>query len=250
MAPARPFVEYGADDAEFTLPATRSARRSDMRRARYDERPRERLLAHGAASLTDAELVALLLRTGSRGRTAVELAHDLLDAAGGVGALIAPQSLRAIVPGVGVAKAAGLAAVGELARRALVRVAAAQDALASPQAVRDYLRLTLDGREHEVFVGLYLDSQNRLIGAEELFRGTLAQTSVYPREIVKAALSRNAAAMIFAHNHPSGVAEPSRADELLTQALKQALTLIDVKVLDHFIVGGTHTMSFAERGLL
>jgi DNA repair protein RadC len=221
-----------------------------MRHARYDERPRERLLAHGPASLTDAELVALLLRTGSRGRSAIELARDLLDAAGGVAGLLARQSAPASVPGVGVAKAAGLAAVGELARRALVRVAAAQDALASPQAVRDYLRLTLDGREHEVFVGLYLDSQNRLIGAEELFRGTLAQTSVYPREIVKAALARNAAAMIFAHNHPSGVAEPSRADELLTQALKQALALVDIRTLDHFVVAGGRLVSFAERGLL
>jgi len=148
------------------------------------------------------------------------------------------------------AKAAQFAAVGELARRALAREAAAQDALASPEAVRDYLRLTLGARPHEVFVGLYLDSQNRLLAVEELFRGTLAQTSVYPREVVKAALAHNAAAMIFAHNHPSGVAEPSRADELLTQALRQALALVDIRTLDHFVIAGSRLTSFAERGLL
>ena len=123
-------------------------------------------------------------------------------------------------------------------------------ALNSPQAVRDYLKLRIADREHEVFVALFLDSQNRLIAAEELFRGTLAQTSVYPREVVKSALKHNAAAVIFAHNHPSGVAEPSRADELLTQALKQALSLVDIRTLDHFVVGGTNITSFAERGLL
>jgi len=123
-------------------------------------------------------------------------------------------------------------------------------ALTSPQAVRDYLRLRIADREHEVFVCLFLDSQNRLIAAEELFRGTLAQTSVYPREVVKAALRHNAAAVIFAHNHPSGVAEPSRADELLTAALKQALALVDIRVLDHIIVASEKTTSFAERGLL
>ena len=213
------------------------------------ERPRERLLAHGPAALTDVELVALLLGTGAPGRSAVDVARELLAAAGGVAGLITP-SPRIRVRGVGAAKRAQFAAVGELARRALAREAAAQDALTSPQAVRDYLRLTLGGREHEVFVGIYLDSQNRLIGVEELFRGTLSQTSVYPREVVKAALAHNAAAMIFAHNHPSGVAEPSRADELLTQALKQALALVDIRTLDHFVVAGGRLVSFAERGLL
>jgi len=124
------------------------------------------------------------------------------------------------------------------------------DALTSPQAVRDYLRLRIANLEYEVFIALFLDSQNRLIVAEELFRGTLAQTSVYPREVVKAALKHNAAAVIFAHNHPSGVAEPSRADELLTQALKQALALVDIRTLDHFVVAGASVTSFAERGLL
>ncbi len=170
---------------------------------------------------------------------------------GGVaGLLAAPAAEVAAVRGVGPAKVAELAAVVELARRSLAEEARARDALASPQAVRDYLRLLLAARPHEVFVGLFLDSQNRLLAADELFRGTLAQTSVYPREVVKAALARNAAAMIFAHNHPSGVAEPSRADELLTQALKQALALVDIRTLDHFVVAGGRLVSFAERGLL
>jgi DNA repair protein RadC len=216
-----------------------------------DERPRERLMARGPAALSDAELVALLLRTGTGGSSALSVAHALIERFGGVAGLLA-ASMRevAAVRGVGPAKSAELAAVVELARRSLAQEARACDALASPQAVRDYLRLWLAARPHEVFVGLYLDSQNRLLAADELFRGTLAQTSVYPREVVKAALARNAAAMIFAHNHPSGVAEPSRADELLTQALKQALALVDIRTLDHFVVAGGRLTSFAERGLL
>ena len=215
------------------------------------ERPRERLLARGAAALSDAELVALLLRTGTANRSALDVARDLIGRFGGVaGLLAAPAADVATVRGVGPAKCAELAAVVELARRSLSEEARACDALASPQAVRDYLRLLLAARPYEVFVGVYLDSQNRLLAADELFRGTLAQTSVYPREVVKAALSRNAAAMIFAHNHPSGVAEPSRADELLTQALKQALSLVDIRTLDHFVVAGGRLTSFAERGLL
>ena len=138
----------------------------------------------------------------------------------------------------------------ELMRRLLVEEMHYQDTLASPEAVRDYLRLFFIGKEHECFAALFLDSQNRLIVAEELFRGTLAQTSVYPREVVKQALRHNSAGVIFAHNHPSGVAEPSRADELLTSALKQALALVDIRVLDHFVVAGTKVISFAERGLL
>ena len=152
--------------------------------------------------------------------------------------------------GLGPARCAVIASVIELARRSLAEEAASRNALTSPQAVRDYLRLALDNRPYEVFVGLFLDSQNRVLAAEELFRGTLAQTSVYPREVVKAALARNAAAMIFAHNHPSGVAEPSRADELLTEALKQALALVDIRTLDHFVIAGGRLTSFAERGLL
>jgi DNA repair protein RadC len=215
------------------------------------ERPRERLLARGAAALSDAELVALLLRSGIPGSSALDVARELIGRFGGVAGLLAASTAEiAAVRGVGRAKCAELAAVVELARRSLTEEARACDALASPQAVRDYLRLLLAGRPYEVFVGLFLDSQNRLLAADELFRGTLAQTSVYPREVVKAALARNAAAMIFAHNHPSGVAEPSRADELLTQALKQALALVDIRTLDHFVVAGGRLTSFAERGLL
>ncbi|HET7033725.1 MAG TPA: DNA repair protein RadC [Casimicrobiaceae bacterium] len=215
------------------------------------DRPRERLLMRGAASLSDAELLSLLLRTGIAGSNAVEVARGLIARFGSVAALLAaPAQEIAAVRGVGLAKCAGLVAVAELARRSLLAEAAERDALASPQAVRDYLRLLLAARPYEVFVGLFLDSQNRLLAAEELFRGTLAQTSVYPREVVKAALAHNAAAMIFAHNHPSGVAEPSRADELLTQALKQALALVDIRALDHFVVAGGRVTSFAERGLL
>ncbi len=222
-----------------------------VRASPRDERPRERLMARGPAALSDAELVALLLRTGTGGSSALDVAHDLIERFGGVAGLLAASvSEVAAVRGVGPAKGAELAAVVELARRSLAQEARVCDALASPQAVRDYLRLSLAARPHEVFVGLYLDSQNRLLAADELFRGTLAQTSVYPREVVKAALARNAAAMIFAHNHPSGVAEPSRADELLTQALKQALALVDIRTLDHFVVAGGRLTSFAERGLL
>ena len=215
------------------------------------ERPRERLLALGARVLSDAELIALFLRTGIKGKNAVELARDLLAGFGGLaGLLSADQAALRKVKGLGPAKFAQLAAVLELSRRALGEELRSRSALTSPQSVRDYLRLTLGTREHEVFIALFLDAQHRVISAEELFRGTLTQTSVYPREIVKAALKANAAAIIFAHNHPSGVAEPSQADELLTRQLKEALALVDVKVLDHFIVAGRATLSFAERGLL
>jgi len=215
------------------------------------ERPRERMLSLGAGALSDAELVALLLRTGTSRMSALDIARSLIARFDGLAGLLgAPLAQVVAVDGVGPAKGAELATVVELARRSLAQQARERDALASPQAVRDYLRLLLAGRPYEVFVGLYLDSQNRLLATEELFRGTLAQTSVYPREVVKAALARNAASMIFAHNHPSGVAEPSRADELLTQALKQALALVDVRTLDHFIVVNAGITSFAERGLL
>jgi DNA repair protein RadC len=215
------------------------------------ERPRERLLALGPASLADAELLAILLRTGVRGKSAVDLARELLGQFGSVSALLEarPASLGDM-PGLGSAKLAQLKAALELARRALREELASRDALSSPRAVRDYLRLQLGGREQEVFVVLLLDAQHRVIACEELFQGTLTQTSVYPREVVRCALKHNAAAVIFAHNHPSGVAEPSHADEILTRSLKSALSLVDIQVLDHFIVAGTRTMSFAERGLL
>lgn len=215
------------------------------------ERPRERLLALGAGQLTDAELVAVCLRSGIRGKSAVDLARELIAHYGSLGGLLGAdvaQLRRA--KGLGAAKAAQLAAVLELARRALREDLRAGSALTTPGAVRDYLRLTLGGRAHEVFVCIFMDAQHRVISAQELFRGTLTQTSVYPREVVKSALAANAAAVIFAHNHPSGVAQPSRADELLTSQLREALALVDVKVLDHFIVAGSQALSFAERGLL
>ncbi|HEV7929142.1 MAG TPA: DNA repair protein RadC [Nitrosospira sp.] len=215
------------------------------------ERPREKLLKNGAANLSDAELLAIFLRTGIAGKSAVDLARDLLTAFNGlIGLFSADQAAFCAVPGMGPAKYAQLQAVLEMARRALEEKMKSGDAMSSPQSVRDYLRLTLQGKKHEIFVGIFLDAQNRTIAAEELFKGTLTQTSVYPREVVKRALHHNAAAMIFAHNHPSGFAEPSRADEMLTQSLKQALALVDVNVLDHFIVGGGTAMSFAERGLI
>ena len=216
------------------------------------ERPRERLLALGAGALSDAELLAIFLRVGVPGKSAVDLARELLAHFGGSLARLAgatPQAL-ARLPGVGPAKASQLAAVLELARRALAEDLRRRDVIASPAAVRDWLRLKLADLPHEVFCALWLDAQNRLIAFEELFRGTLTQTSVYPREVVKRALAGNAAAVILAHNHPSGVAEPSAADQLLTRSLKEALALVDVKVLDHFVVAGREPISFAERGML
>ncbi|HEX8740120.1 MAG TPA: DNA repair protein RadC [Casimicrobiaceae bacterium] len=215
------------------------------------ERPRERLLAQGVAALTDAELLAVVLGTGCTGATSLDVARDLLARYRGLSALLAESIDKlARIKGLGTAKAAKLVAGVEITRRLLREEVTHGSALTSPEAVRDYLRLSLASLPHEAFVVLFLDSQHRLLAADELFRGTLAQTSVYPREIVKAALSRNAAAVIFAHNHPSGVAEPSRADELLTQALKQALALVDIRTLDHFVVAGDRVVSFAERGLL
>ena len=216
-----------------------------------DERPRERLLARGAEALSDAELVAILFRTGVRGRTAIDLARDALNRCGSLSALLtADRGVFDVISGLGDAKYAQVQAVLEMSRRALRETLDRGPALNSPQTVRDYLRLKLQGRAHEVFVAVFLDAQNRVLEVEELFRGTLTQTSVFPREIVKRALHFNAAAIIFAHNHPSGVAEPSRADEALTQTLKHTLALVDVKVLDHFVVGGDSAMSFAERGLI
>lgn len=217
-----------------------------------NERPRERLIGQGATALSDAELLAIFLRTGVAGRSAVDLARELLARFGSLNRLFS-ASLEEFcaMPGMGPAKFAQMQAVMEMARRALGERAAREDVLASPQAVRDYLRLRLAGRAHEVFVAVFLDSQNRVIALEELFRGSLKETSVYPREVVKRALAHNAAGVILAHNHPSGVAEPSRADETLTRALRDALALVDVRVLDHFIVAaGSPGVSFAERGLI
>ena len=215
------------------------------------ERPRERLLAQGPQALSDAELLAIFLRTGISGKSAVDLARELLHGFGSLTALThASEAAFCTMPGLGPAKYAQLQAVMEMARRALKEQSTQRDALSSPQAVRDYLRLQLAAREYEVFVAVFLDTQNRVIAIEELFRGSLKETSVYPREVVKRTLVHNAAGLIFAHNHPSGVAEPSRADEAITLALKQALALIDVRVLDHFIVAAGGGVSLAERGLI
>lgn len=216
------------------------------------ERPRERLLARGPETLSDAELLAIYLRVGVRGKSAVDLARDLLLRFDGQLQKLAEASLKelASVSGIGPAKAAQLKASFELSRRALTQELIKRDTFSAPGAVRDWLRLKLAGRPQEVFMALWLDAQNRLLVADELFVGTLTQTSVYPREVVKSGLSRNAAAVILAHNHPSGVAEPSRADEMLTRSLKEALAMVDIKLLDHFIVAGNSPpLSFAERGL-
>lgn len=214
-----------------------------------DQRPRERLLAGGAAALSDAELLAVLLRTGRAGKHAVELARELLAESGSLRALIdarhPPQAA-----GLGPAKRAQLQAAVELARRSLREDLCSRDTLASPATVREFLSLWLRDRSREIFAVMFLDAQNRLIAAEELFRGTLTQTAVYPREVARRALELDSAALILAHNHPSGVAEPSMADRALTQALKSALSQLDLPVLDHLIVAGNRCFSFAEAGLL
>ncbi len=215
------------------------------------ERPREKLLERGAAALSDAELLAIFLRTGVVGKSAVDLARELLNRFGNLTQLFATSEADfCAVHGMGQAKFVQLQAVLEMSRRALHEQLQGGDVLNAPGAVRDYLQLRLRSRQQEVFVALFLDTQHRVLAVEELFQGTLSQTSVYPREVVKRALAHNAAAVIFAHNHPSGIAEPSHADELITSILKQALSLVEVRVLDHFIVAGGATLSFAERGLL
>ena len=216
-----------------------------------DARPREKLLARGPGALSDAELLALLLRTGLPGKNALQMGQELLDRFGGVAGLLhtGADNLKSI-KGLGPAKRAEIVAVLELARRALTAQLQQQTLFDAPHAVRDYLQLQLGSRPHEIFAVMFLDSQHRLIVLEELFRGTLTQTSVYPREVVVRALALNAASVVLAHNHPSGTAQPSRADEALTQTLKAALGLVDVRVLDHFVVTSTEAVSMAERGLL
>ena len=215
------------------------------------ERPRDRLKARGAAALSDAELLAIFLKSGDPGKNAMEMASDMLGRYGRVSRLLAAaEGEFRTRGGLAAAKFAPFAAVMELARRALSEEMEARDSLASPAAVRGFLRLRMQHLAHESFYGVFLDAQNRVIAAEELFRGTLTQTSVYPREVVKHALAHNAAALILAHNHPSGVAEPSLQDQALTRTLAEALALVDIKVLDHFIVAPGACLSFAERGLL
>lgn len=216
-----------------------------------EHRPRERLIRHGAAILSDAELLAIFLRVGVTGKSAVDLGRDMVAHFGSLNGLFsATLDDFSKLNGLGPAKYAQLQAVLELARRSLSEELQAGIALSSPQAVKQYLQLLLGGKAYESFAILFLDVRNRLIACEELFRGTLTHTSVYPREVVKVALARNAASIILAHNHPSGTPEPSTADHTLTQALKQALALIDVRVLDHFVVAGRHVYSFAEHGEL
>ena len=218
-----------------------------------DAQPREKLLARGPAALADAELLAILLRTGIRGKGVLQLAQELLGAEGfgGVAGLLhASGQDLARIKGLGPAKRAELLAVMELARRALAEQLKARAVLDSPQAMREYLQLHLGAQPHEVFALLLLDSQHRLIAFEELFRGTLTQTAVYPREVVLRALHHGAAGVVLAHNHPSGSLEPSRADEVLTRTLKSALALIDVRVIDHVVVAPGGSLSMAERGLV
>lgn len=216
-----------------------------------DERPREKLLQRGANALSDAELLAIFLRTGTQGKTAVDLARDLLDEFGSLQALFGADKQRFCrCHGLGNAKYAQLQAVLEMARRHFVEIINRGNALTSPDATRAYLSAQLRGYSYEVFACLFLDNQHRIIELEELFRGTIDSASVYPREVAKKALFHNAAAVIFAHNHPSGVNEPSQADKHITNKLKQALSLFDIRVLDHFIIGDDRPYSFAEHGLI
>ncbi|WP_028292325.1 RadC family protein [Oceanobacter kriegii] len=213
------------------------------------ERPREKLLARGAEALTDAELLAIFLRTGVKGKSAVDLARELLQDFGGLRPLLTASQERFCEPmGLGNAKFAQLQAVLEMARRHLAEQLQRGNALTSPDLTRQYLSSCIRDLGHEVFVVLYLDNQNRVIKSEELFRGTIDGAAVYPREVVKQSLACGAAAVIFGHNHPSGVSEPSRADRHITDRLQQALGLVDIRVLDHLVIGDGETVSFAERG--
>lgn len=216
-----------------------------------DERPREKLLQHGASSLSDAELLAIFIRTGLRGKTAVELARDLLNTFGGLRSLLtAPQAQLCAMRGLGTAKYVQLQATLEIARRHYSETLRRDNAFSNPQAARTFLVSRLRDYPKEVFACMFLDNRHRLIRFDELFHGTIDAAAIYPREVVKAALACNAAAVIFAHNHPSGVAEPSKADEQITHRLKNALALVDIRVLDHLVIGDGDIVSFAERSLL
>jgi DNA repair protein RadC len=216
-----------------------------------DERPREKLLQRGAGALTDAELLAIFLRIGVRGKSAVDLAKELLIDFGSLRTLLdADHDRFCQANGLGDAKYAQLQAVLEMAKRHFNEILQRGDALTSPEITRAYLSAQLRGYSYEVSACLFLDNQHRVIKLEELFRGTIDSASVYPREVVKKVLHHNAAAVIFAHNHPSGISEPSQADKLITDKLKQALALFDIRVLDHFIIGDGSPYSFAENGLL
>jgi DNA repair protein RadC len=217
-----------------------------------ETRPREKLLSRGAAALSDTELLALLRSSGTRQRGVLQMADDVLHRFGGVAGLLhtEPHALKGVHGLGGTAKRAELLAVMELARRAAAQRLKEREVFGSPDAVKRFLQLHLSQKTHEVFCVLFLDAQHRLIEMRELFHGTLTQTSVYPREVVKQALAAHAAAVVLAHNHPSGTVQPSRSDEALTQTLKSALALVDVRVLDHVIVAPGDALSMAEKGLL
>lgn len=216
-----------------------------------EKRPRERLIREGAEALSDAELLAIFLRTGVMGKDAVQLGTDMMHHFGSLQRLFSATLPEfAAVKGLGPAKFTQLQAVLELARRAILEEITAGSMLSSPRAVKEYLRVTFAGKPFESFHVLFLDVKNRLIDAKEMFRGTLTHTAVYPREVVKEALARNAASVMLAHNHPSGTPDPSESDLLLTRALMQALALVDIRILDHFVVAGHQVHSFAEHGQL
>lgn len=222
----------------------------DIKDLPAEARPREKLLARGPQALSDVELLAILLRTGMAGKNVFQLAQELLQLGGISGLLNASPATFKTIKGLGPAKKAELLAVFELARRALAERLQQRQAFQTPNAVKQYLQMQLAHKGHEVFAVLFLDSQNRMLAMEELFRGTLSQTSVYPREVVLRALHHQSAAVVLSHNHPSGSVQPSRADEALTQTLKASLALVDVRVLDHIIVGQGQALSMAEQGLL
>lgn len=216
-----------------------------------EERPREKLLARGAGALSDAELLAIFLRTGMKGRSAVDLARDLLNRFGSLRALLAADRARICAsPGLGDAKYCQLLAALEMARRFFAETLPKGVSLTNPEQARDLLVARLRDRPHEVFAVLFLDNRHRMLHYGELFRGTIDGSAVHPREVVREALERGAAAVILAHNHPSGVAEPSAADQAITRRLREALQLVDIRVLDHIVVGDSETVSFAERGLI
>lgn len=215
------------------------------------QRPREKLLNQGAEALSDAELLAIFFRTGIKGLNAIELAQDILKQSNGLGALMrSSQAQFCQFKGMGEAKYVQLQASIELSRRFLLSELHKSAVFTSADAVREFLMLALKAQQREQFCVLFLDAQNQLICFETLFKGTINAASVYPREVVKEALKHNAAAVIFAHNHPSGIAEPSEADKLITKKLVSALDLVDIRVLDHMIVADAHCVSFAQRGLL
>jgi DNA repair protein RadC len=216
-----------------------------------ERRPRERLIRDGAPALSDAELLAVFLRVGVRGKDAVQLGQDMVHHFGSLQGLFGASLAEfSAINGLGPAKFAQLQAVMELARRAILEEMKSGQTLGSPHAVKDYLRIIFHGKTFEAFYVLFLDVKNRLIASREMFRGTLTHTSVYPREVVKAALDCNAASVMLAHNHPSGTPDPSESDLVLTRALAQALALVDIRILDHFVVAGHRVHSFAEHGQL